>query len=362
MGIGMEFLVKEWKGSDANRQGVCPAGWHLPSKEEWQTLINAGGDSLLAGKKLKSKTGWNPPSGQSKCKYTYDGKQYDYCGTDEFGFSALPGGRFAGGFTGVGWDGYWWSTSENGGYVFHAWINSSFNKVSFNNDTKTKMFNVRCVQNNADSKADAEVKTAAKMEAAKKASGGKNFTDPRDKKTYKSIKIGTQTWMAENLSYNAEGSVCYKRGDNPDEAANCAKYGRLYNWETAKKACPDGWHLPSNDDWDKLLRFADFTRGYGIYESQWAGNRLKAKSGWKESYATDDYGFSALPGGYCSSSVYNGRNIISFADLGFHSYWWSADEKDSDKAHYRRINYHMSGAYHYDDIKSNLLSVRCVKD
>jgi uncharacterized protein (TIGR02145 family) len=60
MGIGMEFLVKEWKGSDANRQGVCPAGWHLPSNDEWQALIDfAGGDKKVVGKKLKSKTGWN---------------------------------------------------------------------------------------------------------------------------------------------------------------------------------------------------------------------------------------------------------------------------------------------------------------
>ena len=173
------------------------------------------------------------------------------------------------------------------------------------------------------------------------------------------VEIGTQIWMAKNLNYNAKGSKCYE--NNPD---NCAKYGRLYNWQTAMKVCPDGWHLPSNEDWEKLFRFVDGdTNSESPYGSETAGKHLKAVSGWDPYDSVenlDTYGFSALPGGYYVDG--------SFYGVGSGGLWWSAG-KDSDSYTYRSSYTYLYGMFYYDDRapwgyydKSILLSVRCLQD
>ena len=170
--------------------------------------------------------------------------------------------------------------------------------------------------------------------------------------TYKTVKIGEQTWIAENLNYETEGSVCYK--NNP---ANCTKYGCLYNWETALKVCPKGWHLPNNEEWDKLSRFVDGNKGTeSPYESETAGKYLKAKSGWNEDgNGTDKYGFSALPGGY-------GYSDGNFYSVGINGGWWSANEGNSDYAYYRVMFYYGDYASWIGGNKSYLFSVRCLQD
>ena len=168
-------------------------------------------------------------------------------------------------------------------------------------------------------------------------------------KTYKTAKIGKQTWMAENLNYEAEGSKCYE--NNPD---NCEKYGRLYNWETAMKSCPKGWHLPNIEEWDKLYRFGE-TGSESPYANNYAGRHLKAAGGWKKINSnTNHSGFSALPGG-------RGYSNGSFDYVGYEGYWWSGTGYANGLAH-RRVIYSDDGAG-WDNIgKSSLFSVRCVKN
>jgi len=169
------------------------------------------------------------------------------------------------------------------------------------------------------------------------------LTDKRDGKKYKIVKTVSQAWMAENLNYDASGSKCYE-----NKPANCAKYGRLYNWATAKNACPSGWHLPGDGEYEVL---EEYVGGRNV-----AGKKLKAKSGWNNNgNGTDEFGFSALPGG-------SGNSDGSFGNVGDDGYWWSAPESNASDTYHRSMHYNSSYVYRYNYGKSYLMSVRCVQD
>jgi len=146
------------------------------------------------------------------------------------------------------------------------------------------------------------------------------FTDTRDGQTYKTVKIGKQTWMAQNINYKTpSGSWCY---DNAD--SNCVKYGRLYDWNAAMTACPAGYHLASQKDWENLGNtVGGKMRVYHPPMEDWvgAGISLKAKHGWNScknqcGNGTDNFGFSALPGG-------NRDSIGNFNGAGSYGRWWA---------------------------------------
>jgi len=168
--------------------------------------------------------------------------------------------------------------------------------------------------------------------------------------TYKTVTIGTQTWMAENLNYvTASGSTCYANNDG-----NCAKYGRLYDWNAAMEACPVSWHLPSHTE-NMILK--DYVGDYMT-----SGTKLKSSSYW-DSYSgvptgTDVYGFSALPSGHFMSST------SKFEFVGRYGYWWSATEYEYNNSTawgWWLMNYNES--WDWGNIyKVDLLSVRCVLD
>jgi uncharacterized protein (TIGR02145 family) len=175
------------------------------------------------------------------------------------------------------------------------------------------------------------------------------FTDGRDGKTYKTVVIGGKTWMAENLNIETEGSWCY---DNKE--SNCEKYGRLYNWKAAKTACPAGWHLPLREEWGDLAKAVGGSGKYGTGGK--AGKKLKSTSGWNnKGNGTDDYGFSALPGGY----RYTDGN---FDDAGYYGHWWTATEGDAGNAYYRDMYYDHDNVNENGDGKGIGFSVRCRGD
>jgi len=217
--------------------------------------------------------------------------------------------------------------------------------------------------------------------------------------TYRTVVIGTQTWMANGLNYNIAGSGCY--GDyqcvhpsacpacyavggmcygysgsyyttitNAEAQANCDRYGRLYDWVTAmaldascktsncsdkisakhKGICPSGWHIPTQAEWNTLSSYVENDQGCSIC----AAKHLKANCGWSSSgNGFDTYGFAALPGGGGFGSV---------GSIGYYGYWWSATERDDSTA-YLNFMFYGSYAVHQDNFyKFYRFNVRCIMD
>ena len=188
------------------------------------------------------------------------------------------------------------------------------------------------------------------------------YTDERDGTTYKTVKIGEQWWMAENMAYKTE-SGSYAYNDNED---NVSIYGYLYTLDAARIACPEGWHLPTDDEWMQLGEFIENDRDEkhidgGSPYSFLAGKYLKSKTGWGGA-GTDYYGFNGLPGGaYFRTTGYGGieKNAI----------WWSGSVY-SNPSDYQNLFYWVLGygdsflsRHNYLVIEKNdRYSVRCVKN
>ena len=373
---------------------ACPTGWHLPDVSDWNTLISTVGEKV-AGKVLKSKSGW-------MCKNEYrmrneNGIFVNHCssagdGSDKYGFSAYPTALlselllFYGDKPLLNASAFWNSTeiNENDAYSTRLFYDRDDVNPYYDNG-KEEELSVRCVkgkarkgislsrpnfysfmQNYNDIKIKGKSRYFGKTRklilkqlnelAEKKASSipKGEITDIRDGQTYKTVKIGWQTWMAENLKFKMDSSSCYKNADS-----NCTKFGRFYKWDAAIADCPAGWHLPDSVEWNMLILSA------GGNDS--ASKALKSTKGWSNhGNGTDKFGFSAIPA----------RASIFGRDAEF----WSASEKNSAKSYSFELtcfaDFNCGGGDvcisgnectdHYysmhDEHKSSRYSVRCVKD
>jgi uncharacterized protein (TIGR02145 family) len=196
-------------------------------------------------------------------------------------------------------------------------------------------------------------------------------TDSRDNQTYKTVKIGKQIWMAQNLNFATNRSSCYN-----NDSLYCNKYGRLYNWMEAidgyglysanakgcnmesscwptptfpvRGICPEGWHLPTNEEWMQLF---DAVGGKDV-----AGTALKSTNGWKDDdNGTDAFGFSALPAG-------QGGLFSEFYTEGMYADFWSSTEFLYESGSYVYLQFNYTQASTNSEAKTSYLSVRCVKD
>lgn len=178
------------------------------------------------------------------------------------------------------------------------------------------------------------------------------MTDPRDTQVYKTITITkpiigfndiviSQTWMAENLNYEMPDSWCYD-----DDPKNCEQYGRLYTWEAAKTACPEGWHLPTDLEWQKLMHF--FGKG-----------GLSYNEGDKQNYTAlikgGESGFSVRLGGVRDSY----GEFYNFMSYGF---FWSTTEYDAVTAWSYNFNSGNGGVNRDSNKKRTAFSCRCLQD
>lgn len=172
------------------------------------------------------------------------------------------------------------------------------------------------------------------------------IVDARDQRIYRTVTIGKQTWMAENLNYDTTGA-CY--GNDP---INCNTYGRLYRWEVANVACPEGWHLPSKEDFETLNETV-------------GTKRLKASTGWTDESLLKDVessGFAALPGGYANDL---GVYPTIFSNVGIKTRFWTTTKSQNDHeiAYYQYVELNSDNVVTVDETLSAAgLSVRCIKD
>ena len=216
---------------------------------------------------------------------------------------------------------------------------------------------------------------------AASASYAATMKDSRDGKTYKTVKIGDQEWMAENLNFDynhgTAKSVCYE-----NKPENCEKYGRLYTWAaamdsaavyskdgarcgykkecdaigTVRGVCPEGWHLPNKQELEDLITLAGQKAG----DIDKAGTVLKSMTGWKDNdgnsgNGTDGLGFGALPaGGYGSYD--------SFTNEGNNADFWSSTANASGGAYSLFLGYGNEDTYVGLNYKDSGFSVRCVKN
>ena len=177
------------------------------------------------------------------------------------------------------------------------------------------------------------------------------YTDTRDGKVYKTVKIGNQIWMAENLAYKAENG-CWAY-DN--DKSKVAEYGYIYDWETAKNICPKGWHLPSDEEWTELINY--------LGGKEIAGEKLKSSIGWDlsdgKNYGNNSSGFSALPGGFC---IDHGKGMMIFGGLGEDGDLWSSTTISGDAATYYKLDDNRSSIGHAAIYRGTGMAVRCIKN
>lgn len=199
--------------------------------------------------------------------------------------------------------------------------------------------------------------------------------DKRDGQMYRTVRIGSQVWMAQNLNHAVENSWCYM-----NSLENCSNYGRLYQWTAAmaldnayghsaagdllgekhQGICPDGWYIPTDKDMETLAHYVVESNKAAGLATEDVGTSLRKESGWEENdeeiLGTNRYGFGAVPAGYRDA---NG----SFAFLGEEADFWVAEETSNgtQAPHWNLYYANQTFSGEFKNLKTFAFSVRCIK-
>lgn len=369
-------------------RGICPEGWHLPDTTEWMKLINyAGGiENKNAAKKLKSTEHWI-----TNKDFTDNAN-----GTDDYGFAILPAASASGvgsngyeGFMYLGYAAYFWTSNEDDDMMAFSYSFDDTEHMDKLNSSKSIGSSIRCVWNEKASAINTSSKTSTDNDEKSSSSvsssssekgdmktGTGTVTDERDGKTYKTVTIGNQTWMAENLNFAYDGGETYCYNDKPD---NCEKYGRLYSWLSAIDAagmfsstgegcsmdekcrtnggrargvCPKGWHLPDSTECMELYKAVG---GADVASAKLKSTEGWVKTGYNDGNGSDAYGFNLLPAGL----YINGVGYDLKDEQGS---FWTSSEYAATRAYVTSMHRPSDKAIIEYQFKNNGYPVRCVED
>ncbi len=380
-------MEMDLEGGEADVQGVCPDGWHVPCEQEWnnflwfvegQSAFQCDSQPDNIGKALASTTGWQSCS--SSCT-----PGYMQATNNATGFSAMPASGYYGYYDNesFGGEALFWSSSESsyqncahGHYIDYD--RRAFFHWEF---VQNYYFSVRCLRDEEYSSPTSSNQPCPQTPTV---------TD-YDGNVYNTVQIGTQCWMKENLKTthyydgtlipigNGYSNVIGYRYFPENDSANVGAYGCLYNWaavmngetpstsvpSNVQGVCPTGWHVPSNMEWITLTdHIGTQSECQCGHQSTLNAKSLASTSGWLSNamYCTPGYlpmynnasGFTALPAGHVYNDGYEWISVEAF--------FWSSTEYTSDVAGFFNIQSDIPHAEFAGVSKSNAYSVRCLKD
>ena len=395
-------------GLNRGVQGICPDGWHLPTIHEWGLLSVALGNAGVAGDSLKALTGWNyagtaDNNGQDAYGFSalptgrrLSATSWGKVGTDVYYWSSDELDAYEGQYSNINniyTKFYIYRGEKTYGQSVRC-IKGDASTAAIKSSSSSSVVEAKSSSSSVVKSSSSVASTEWSWDVPKEKRLNPNIkydsmVDPRDKRVYKVVKIEvkehdySRVWMAENLNYDDSVKTPSLKGRSwcyHDTTKYCEVGGRYYTWAAAidsvalandsenpldcgygrtcgldrqiQGICPDGWHLPSIDEWGKL--------SVALGNAGVSGDSLKALTGWNYSGTAnnngqDAYGFSALP---------TGRRITatSWEKVGSDVYYWSSTEYSDSYTRYSNINNIYTKFYIYQNSKNYGQSVRCVKD